>query len=71
MPLKLSRYKDSPNWRCRGTVRGISFDRSTKTTDRDAADALQIKRGADLLERSVHGVRATAGFADALLGYLK
>lgn len=71
MPLKLSRYKDSPNWRCRGTVRGISFDRSTKTADRAAAEALQIKWGAELLERSIHGARATAGFADALLGYLK
>ena len=71
MPLKLSRYKDSPNWRCRGTVRRISFDRSTKTADRAAAEALQIKWGAELLERSIHGARATAGFADALLGYLK
>ncbi len=70
MPLKLSRYKDSPSWRCRGTVRGISFDRSTKTADRGAAEALQIKWGAELLERSIHGARATAGFADALLGYL-
>ena len=70
MPLNLSPYKDSPNWRCRGTVRGISFDRSTKTADRSAAEALQIKWGAELLERSIHGARATAGFADALLGYL-
>lgn len=71
MPLKLSRYRDSPNWRCRGTVRGIVFDRSTKTADRDAAEALRIQWEAHLLERSIHGTRATATFADALLSYLK
>ena len=71
MPLKLSRYKGSPNWRCRGAVRGISFDRSTKTAERDAAEQLRIKWESELLERSIHGERATATFADALVSYLK
>ena len=71
MPLKLSSYKDSPNWRCRGTVRGITFDRSTKTADREAAEALRIQWESELLERSIHGQRATACFPEALVSYLK
>ena len=71
MPLKIKRDRDSPNWRCRGTVRGIAFDRSTKTTDRNAAEALRIQWEGALLERGVHGARATATFAEGLVSYLK
>lgn len=71
MPLKLSTYKDSPNWRCRGTVRGISFDRSTGTANRDAAEQIRIKWEAEILDRSIHGARATATFAGAFVSYAR
>ena len=71
MPLKLSTYKGSPNWRCRGTVRGISFDRSTGTADRDAAEQIRIKWEGALLHSSIHGARATKSFADAFVNYAR
>ena len=44
MPLRLYKRKDSPNWYVRGTVRGIVVDESAKTSHREAAEALRIKR---------------------------
>lgn len=58
MPFKHHRRKNSSNWYIRGTVRGILVDESTRTTDRDAAEEIRIKREAAVLQRSIHGARA-------------
>lgn len=46
-------------------------DRSARTANRAAADEIRIKWEAEILARSIHGARATATFADAVVGYLK
>jgi hypothetical protein len=71
MPLKIIRRHGSPNWYLRGTVRGISVDESAGTDDRPTAEALRIKREAELLHRSVHGRRATATFLEAAVSYME
>lgn len=71
MSLTLHRYKGSPNWRCRGTVRGFSYDRSTGVADRDAAEQIRIKIEGQLLQNSIHGRRATATFASSFVSYAK
>lgn len=71
MPLKLYRRRNSPNWYIRGTVRGLPLDESTKTSKRDAAEAIRIQREAELLERSIHGRSATATFLEAAVIYLE
>ena len=71
MPLKLKRYSArGPNWYIRGAVRGIHIFETTGTNDRSAAEAIRIKREADILERSVFGPGATVTFAEAVVSYL-
>lgn len=71
MPLKLKRYAArGPNWYLRGTVRGIHIFETTGTNDRQAAEALRIKREAAILNRSVFGAGPTVTFAEAALSYL-
>lgn len=71
MPLKLKRYAArGPNWYVRGTVRGIYIFETTGTNDRSAAEAIRIKREADILERSIFGPGATVAFAEAVISYL-
>lgn len=71
MSLKLHRRKSSPNWYIRGTVRGISVDESTGTAKRAAAEEIRIRREAEVLQRSIHGARASAIFLEAAVGYMK
>lgn len=71
MPLELLKRHGSRNWYMRGTVRGIPVDRSTKTDNRDAADAIRIKEENRLLDRSVHGERATVTFLEAAVLYMR
>lgn len=72
MPLKLYRNeKKSRYWYLRGTVRGYPVDESTRTDRRQTAEAIRIKREAEILERSIFGVRATATFLEASVGYLE
>lgn len=71
MPLRLTRRHNSPNWYIRGTVRGIAIDESTRTDRREAAEALRIRREAELLDRSIHGRRATATFLEAAVSYME
>lgn len=71
MPLKLTRRHGSPVWYIRGTVRGISVDESTRTSDQDAAEQIRILREAELLKRSIHGDSATRTFAEAALSYME
>ncbi len=72
MPLKLVRHlRRSPCWYIRGTVRGIRVFESSGTDDRQAADALRIKRESDLLDRSIFGPGATVTFLEAAVSYLE
>lgn len=64
-------YQDSENWYLRGTVRGIRVDESTGTGDREAAEAIRIKREAEVLNRSVFGHRETLTFAEAAVQYME
>jgi integrase len=72
MPLRLKRYpKRSNYWYVRGTVRGQNVFETTGTDDREAAEAIRIKRENQLLQQSVFGVGATVTFAEAALSYLE
>lgn len=72
MPLRLVRFpRRSPHWYIRGSVRGQPVFETTKTDDRQAADALRIKREAELLQRSVFGPGATVTFLEAAVSYLE
>lgn len=71
MPLRLVRFpKRSPHWYIRGSVRGQAVFETTRTHDKDAAEALRIKREAQLLQRSVFGPGATVTFLEAAVSYL-
>jgi integrase len=69
--LKLVRRPRSPNWIIRGTVRGIRVEESTGTCDRRFAEEIRIKRESEILAESIHGRRATATFASAVVSYLE
>ena len=71
MPLKIIKRHGSPNFYLRGTVRKIVVDESTGTDDWDAAEAIRIQREAEILDRSVHGVRKTARFLEAAVSYME
>lgn len=71
MPLTIRRRKGSRNLYLRGSVRGIAVDESTGTDDPEIADAIRIRREAELLKRSVHGAAATATFLEAAVLYLE
>lgn len=71
MPLKLVKRHGSANWYLRGTVRGKGVDESTGTDSRVHAEAIRIKREAEILDRSVYGMQATATFGEAVHGYLE
>jgi hypothetical protein len=70
VPLKLVRRPKTPFWIMRGTVRGISVEETTGTSDRRVAEEIRAKREAEILEQSIHGRRATATWAEAALSYL-
>lgn len=71
MPLKLVHRGRSPNYYLRGTVRGIHVFETTGTDDREAAEAIRIRRESAVLERSIFGPAATMTFAEAALSYLE
>ena len=71
MPLKLRRRRGSNNWYLRGTIRGIPVDESTGTAERDVAEEIRIKRESEILDRSIHGRRATASFLEVAVMYLE
>lgn len=62
---------ESHHWYLRGSVRGVRVDESTGTGDRAAAEAIRIKREAEVLNRSVFGHRETLTFAEAATLYMK
>lgn len=71
MALKIIRRPNSPNWFLRGTVRGRTVFESTGTEKKQVAEEIRIKREEELLRESVHGLKATCTFEDAVLDYLE
>lgn len=68
--LKLMRRSGSPHWQITGSLRGIRVRESTGTDSRPHAEAILAKRQKEILDRAVHGERATATFAEAVNLYL-
>lgn len=71
MSLRVVRRHGSRIYYLRGTVRGIVVDKSTKTDNRDAAEAIRIKEEQLLLDRSVFGAKATVTFLEAAVAYME
>lgn len=69
MPLKL--YKRGDIYHLRGTIRGITIRETTRCTHQEDAEAVRIKREAEILKRSIHGASATASFLEAAVLYLE
>jgi integrase len=65
------REKKSGNWIIRGSVRGTPVYESTGTSNREAAEALRIRREKELLDVSIYGREAVSSFADAVVSYLE
>ena len=61
----------SKNFRLRGTIRKIKVDETTGTADRKAAEAIRIKREAEILDQSIFGSRASCQFTDAAIAYIE
>src|SRR5579864_6285656 len=72
MSLKLKRYqKRGSKWYIRGTVRGQAVFETTGTDDFETAEAIRIKREAEILNRSVFGGSATVTLLEAAVSYLE
>lgn len=73
MPLKLVRRVGRPCWYLRGTVRGEPVFETTgiPLEDRQRADALRIRREAQILDEAIHGTRASRTFEQAAVEYLE
>lgn len=70
MPLTKFRRKAGGNWYIRGTVQGVSIHESTGTSIAGQADAIRIRREAEILERGAFGKAQTLTFAEAALAYM-
>src|ERR1700681_1944981 len=71
MPLKLTRRHGSPNWYLRGSVRSVAVDESTGVANRKIAETIRAKREWELIQRSIHGTKATATFLEAAVAYME
>jgi integrase len=69
--LKLTRRQKSGNWYIRGTVRGLTVEESTGTSDRKRAEAYRIKREAEIWDRAVLGPAQTTKFIEAATSYME
>lgn len=69
MPLKI--YKRGKVWWISGTVHGQVVRESARTNDKEVAEALRIKREAELVSDHVYGPKVTRTFAQATESYLK
>lgn len=69
MPLKLKQR--GKVWWIRGTVHGQKVYETTGTHDKEAAEALRIKKEAQLVSDHVYGAKATRDFSDAVTSYLE
>ncbi len=71
MPLKKFRRNGQGNYYIRGTVQGQHIYESTGTSIAAQADAIRIRREAEILERGAYGKAQTLTFAEAALAYMK
>lgn len=71
MALKLVRRPKSTNWIIRGTIRGVRYEETTGTSNKQAAEAIRVQRENEILTESVWGKKATVTFAHAALDYLE
>lgn len=69
MPLKT--YKRGEVWWISGTVHGQAVRESARTHDKEVAEAIRIKREAELVSDFVYGPKATRTFAQAAESYLR
>lgn len=69
MPLKL--YRRGKIWWISGTVHGQAVRESTRTHDKEVAEAIRVKREAGLVSDHVFGPKATRTFAQAVESYLR
>lgn len=69
MPLKL--YKRGKVWWVSGTVHGQKVRETTRTDDKEVAEAIRIKREAGLVSDAIYGPKATRDFSDATTSYLE
>ena len=69
MSLKL--HLRGNTWHLIGTVRGERIRESTKTDNREKAEEIRVKYEAELLNRSIHGAKATATWLEAAEHYLQ
>lgn len=70
MSLRLVKRKGSDHWYIRGTVRGQACFESAGTDNKEAAEAIRIRREARLLNDSIYGKKASVTFAEAASSYL-
>ncbi|HYJ44053.1 MAG TPA: site-specific integrase [Xanthobacteraceae bacterium] len=71
MPLTLIPRKGTDNWYLRGSVRGQPVYETTGTANKELAEAIRIKREAQILEESVLGPRVSRTFREAAVGYIE
>jgi integrase len=70
MSLKITRRHGSPFWYMRGSVRGQPVDESTKTDNREQAEAIKAKREWEIVNRQISGNRSAATFIEAAVSYM-
>ncbi len=70
MPIKLVKRPGRKYWHLSGTVRGIAVRESTRTDSKQKAEEIRALLEAQLLERSIHGHKATATFVEAAVAYM-
>ncbi|SDX89442.1 Site-specific recombinase XerD [Albimonas donghaensis] len=71
MPLTIKQRSRGGNFYLRGSIAGVSVRESTGTNDRRAAEAIRVRREAEILERVALGRSAGRTFAEAALTYLE
>lgn len=71
MPLKLTRRHGGLNWYIRGTLRGVTIDETTGVADKAIAETIRARREWEILQGSIFGRKAAAGFLEAAVGYLE
>jgi hypothetical protein len=71
--MSLIRYRRKPggNWYLRGGVQGVSIHESTGTSVASQAEAIKIRRAAEILERRAYGTAKTITLAEAALTYMQ
>ncbi|RWX26614.1 site-specific integrase [Rhizobium leguminosarum] len=69
MPLKL--YKRGKVWWISGSVHGQAVRESARTEQKEVAEAIRIKKEAELVSDAVFGPKATRTFAQAVDSYWK